>query len=168
MPRLQYTAQRHLEAPVTIGNERGPYRLGDRLVREKRVTFGRVLGLAGGLGAASGRRATGSSSNLYYLFLWSFGRAGAGGGFPSGYHELTAASDGLCAQGTPDIVQEPASGTSGSLWLPARQSDGSWQFQNQNSGLCLDIYGAGSNTGQQLDQWPCKNAAATNQDFTPH
>jgi hypothetical protein len=150
-------------------------------------------------------------------------QSSSGGGFPSGYHELTAASDGLCldvfgnttaagaaidqwtcnsqsnqqfqfvpvsggygelqaqnsgddvaaagnstAQGTPDIVQEPASGASGSLWLPAQQSDGSWQFQNQNSGLCLDIYGAGSNLGQQLDQWPCKNAPGTNQDFTPH
>lgn len=40
-------------------------------------------------------------------------------------------------------------------------------FQNQNSGLCLDVYGAGSNAGQQLDQWPCKNAAGTNQDFIP-
>ncbi len=33
-------------------------------------------------------------------------------------------------QGTPDIVQEPVSGASGSLWLPAQQSDGSWQFKN--------------------------------------
>jgi hypothetical protein len=47
------------------------------------------------------------------------------------------------------------------------QSDGSWAFQNQNSGLCLDVYGASSNAGQQLDQWPCKNAAGGNQDFTP-
>ena len=147
---------------------------------------------------------------------------GGGGGFPSGYHRLTAASDGLCldvfgnttasgaaidqwtcngqanqqfqfvpvsggygelqaqnsgddvtvagnstAQGTPDIVQQPVSGASGSMWKPEQQSDGSWQFQNQNSGLCLDIYGAGSGTGQQLDQWPCKNAPGTNQDFTP-
>jgi hypothetical protein len=147
----------------------------------------------------------------------------SGGGFPSGYHQLTAASDGLCldvfgnttasgaaidqwtcngqsnqqfqfvpvsggygelqaqnsgddvavagnstAQGTPDIVQQPVSGASGSLWKPAQQSDGSWQFQNSNSGLCLDIYGAGSNTGQQLDQWPCKNAPGTNQDFNPN
>jgi hypothetical protein len=53
------------------------------------------------------------------------------------------------------------------MWKPEQQSDGSWQFQNSNSGLCLDIYGAGSNTGQQLDQWPCKNAPGTNQDFTP-
>jgi len=53
------------------------------------------------------------------------------------------------------------------LWLPQQQSDGSWQFKNQNSGLCLDVYGAGSNTGQQLDQWPCKNAPGTNQDFNP-
>ena len=57
--------------------------------------------------------------------------------------------------------------TAASLWLPQQQSDGSWQFKNQNSGLCLDVYGAGSNTGQQLDQWPCKNAPGTNQDFNP-
>ena len=48
-----------------------------------------------------------------------------------------------------------------------QQSDGSWQFKNRNSGLCLDVYGAGSGTGQQLDQWPCKNAPGTNQDFNP-
>jgi hypothetical protein len=149
--------------------------------------------------------------------------SGAGGGsFPSGYHQLVVASNGLCldgygnsanagavidqwtcnnqanqqvqfvptsggygelqlqnsgqdvavlagstAQGQPDIVQEPVNGNAASQWLPQQQSDGSWQFKNQNSGLCLDVYGAGSNTGQQLDQWPCKNAADTNQDFTP-
>jgi hypothetical protein len=146
----------------------------------------------------------------------------SGGGFPSGYHRLVAASDALCldvygnttasgaaidqwtcngqsnqqfqfvpvsggygelqaqnsgddvtvagnstAQGTPDIVQQPASGASGSMWKPEQQSDSSWQFQNSSSGLCLDVYGAGSSTGQQLDQWPCKNAPGTNQDFTP-
>ncbi|MEV5942571.1 RICIN domain-containing protein [Streptomyces sp. NPDC051994] len=47
------------------------------------------------------------------------------------------------------------------------QSDGSYAFQNQNSGLCLDVHGAGNNLGQQFDQWPCKNTAGTNQDFTP-
>ena len=93
-----------------------------------------------------------------------------------GYGELQAQNSGddvtvagnSTAQGTPDIVQQPVSGASASLWKPAQQSDGSWQFQNSSSGLCLDIYGAGSNTGQQLDQWPCKNAPGTNQDFTPH
>jgi O-glycosyl hydrolase len=92
-----------------------------------------------------------------------------------GYGELQAQNSGddvtvagnSTAQGTPDIVQQPVSGASGSMWKPEQQSDGSWQFQNSNSGLCLDIYGAGSNTGQQLDQWPCKNAPGTNQDFTP-
>ncbi|MEV0408872.1 RICIN domain-containing protein, partial [Actinoallomurus sp. NPDC050550] len=58
-------------------------------------------------------------------------------------------------------------GAAGSMWKPVAQSDGSWSFQNQNSGLCLDVYGAGGNQGQQLDQWPCKNAAGSNQDFTP-
>jgi hypothetical protein len=72
---------------------------------------------------------------------------------------------GVTTQGQADIVQEPVSGDAASQWLPQQQSDGSWQFKNQNSGLCLDVYGAGSNLGQQLDQWPCKNAPGTNQDF---
>ncbi|MFC1436371.1 RICIN domain-containing protein [Streptacidiphilus sp. N1-3] len=90
-----------------------------------------------------------------------------------GYGELQAqnsgqdvtVANGSTAQGTPDIVQQPVNGSAAGLWLPQQQSDGSWQFKNQNSGLCLDVYGAGSNTGQQLDQWPCKNAPGTNQDF---
>jgi hypothetical protein len=93
-----------------------------------------------------------------------------------GYGELQAQNSGddvavsgsSTTAGTPDIVQQPASGAAGSLWLPAQQSDGSWAFKNQNSGLCLDVFGAGSNLGQQLDQWACKNAPGTNQDFTPH
>ena len=145
-----------------------------------------------------------------------------GGAFPSGYHQLVVANDGLCADvyqdtaasgaaidqwtcngqsnqqfqfvpgsggygelqaqnsgdeitvagnataaGTPDIVQEPASGSTSGQWLPMQQSDGSWAFKNSGSGLCLDVYGASSSLGQQLDQWPCKNAQGTNQDFTP-
>ncbi|HEU5429049.1 MAG TPA: RICIN domain-containing protein [Actinocrinis sp.] len=92
-----------------------------------------------------------------------------------GYGEIQAENSGQdvtvlggsTAQGQTDIVQEPVNGNAASLWLPQQQSDGSWQFKNQNSGLCLDVYGAGSNTGQQLDQWPCKNAPGTNQDFNP-
>jgi hypothetical protein len=92
-----------------------------------------------------------------------------------GYGELQAensgqdvtVSGGSTAQGVADIVQEPVSGAASSLWQPIQQSDGSYEFRNQNSGLCLDVYGAGSNTGQQFDQWPCKNAPGTNQDFTP-
>jgi len=90
-----------------------------------------------------------------------------------GYGELQAQNSGQdvavagssTAQGTPDIVQQPVSGAANSLWLPQQQSDGSWQFKNQNSGLCLDVYGANATQGQQLDQWPCKNAPGTNQDF---
>ena len=91
----------------------------------------------------------------------------------SAYGQLQAQNSGdditvtgsATASGTPDIVQEPASTSSSSQWLPVQQSDGSWEFENSASGLCLDVYGAGSNLGQQLDQWPCKNAAGTNQDF---
>jgi hypothetical protein len=93
-----------------------------------------------------------------------------------GYGELqaensgddVATSSGSTASGTPDIVQQVPNGAAGSLWLPLQQSDGSYQFQNSGSGLCLDVYKAGSNLGQQLDQWACKNAPGTNQDFTPH
>jgi hypothetical protein len=79
-----------------------------------------------------------------------------------------AVLNGSTSQGQPDIVQEPVTGNAASQWLPQRQSDGSWQFKNQGSGLCLDGYGAGSTNGQQLDQWPCKNAPGTNQDFIAH
>lgn len=58
-------------------------------------------------------------------------------------------------------------GAAAGLWLPVQQSDGSYEFQNRNSGRCLDAVGSGSNAGQQLGQWPCKNAAGINQDFTP-
>lgn len=78
-----------------------------------------------------------------------------------------AVANGSTAAGVPDIVQQASGSAANALWLPVRQSDGSWSFRNQNSGLCLDVYGAGSNLGQQLDQWPCKNAPGTNQDFTP-
>jgi len=93
----------------------------------------------------------------------------------NGYGELQARNSGqvvavannATAAGTPDIVQQARNGSPGSMWKPLQQSDGSWEFQNGNSGLCLDVYGAGSNLGQQLDQWPCKNAPGTNQDFSP-
>jgi hypothetical protein len=89
-----------------------------------------------------------------------------------GYGELQAGNSGDdvtatgTSSGTPDIVQQPPNGASASLWLPVRQSDGSYEFKNQASGLCLDVYGNGSNLGQQFDQWACKNAPGNNQDFT--
>jgi len=73
----------------------------------------------------------------------------------------------LSAAGVPDIVQQAVNGGSGSLWQPLPQSDGSWEFKNSGSGLCLDVYHASSSPGQQLDQWACKNAPGTNQDFSP-
>jgi hypothetical protein len=92
-----------------------------------------------------------------------------------GYGELQAQNSGdditvsgtVTAAGTPDIVQQPVSGSAASQWLPVQQSDGSWSFKNSASGLCVDVYGASTSTGQQFDQWTCKNAPATNQDFTP-
>jgi len=65
------------------------------------------------------------------------------------------------------IVQQSPNGASNSLWLPVQQSNGSYEFKNENSGLCLDVSGGVSTLGTQLDQWACKNAPGTNQDFTP-
>jgi hypothetical protein len=124
-----------------------------------------VFGNTGTAGAAIDQYTCNSQSNQQFQFL----------PIANGYGELQAQNSGQdvtvanssTAQGTPDIVQQPVNGAAASLWLPQQQSDGSWQFKNQNSGLCLDVYGNGSTTGQQLDQWPCKNAPGTNQDFNP-
>jgi O-glycosyl hydrolase len=124
-----------------------------------------VYGNTGNAGAAIDQWTCNGQSNQQFQFVPVSG----------GYGELQAQNSGQdvavanssTAQGTPDIVQQPVNGSAAGLWLPQQQSDGSWQFKNQNSGLCLDVYGAGGNTGQQLDQWPCKNAPGTNQDFNP-
>ena len=47
-----------------------------------------------------------------------------------------------------------------------QQSDGSWEFQNQNSGLCLDVYGAGSNLRPAARPVAVQERPGTNQDFT--
>jgi hypothetical protein len=95
----------------------------------------------------------------------------------AGYGELQAQNSGddvavagsSTVAGVPDIVQQSPNGASNSQWLPIAQSNGSYEFENQNSGLCLDVYHAGSNLGQQLDQWPCKSpGAGTNQAFALH
>jgi hypothetical protein len=91
-----------------------------------------------------------------------------------GYGELQAGNSGddvavansSTTAGTADIIQQTPNGNTASLWLPVRQSDGSYEFKNENSGLCLDVTKAVSTLGQQLDQWACKNAAGNNQDFT--
>ena len=91
-----------------------------------------------------------------------------------GYGELevgnagddVAVANSSTTAGTADIIQQVPNGNAASLWLPVKQSDGSYEFKNDNSGLCLDVTGASTSNGQQLDQWACKNAAGNNQDFT--
>jgi hypothetical protein len=125
-----------------------------------------VYGNTTASGAAIDQWTCNGQSNQQFQFV-----PGSGG-----YGELQAQNSGdditvtgsATAAGTPDIVQEPASSPASGQWLPLQQSDGSWEFKNSASGLCLDVYGAGSNLGQQLDQWSCKNAAGTNQDFNPN
>ncbi|NUR31705.1 MAG: hypothetical protein HOV83_38680 [Catenulispora sp.] len=124
-----------------------------------------VYGNTSNAGAAIDQYTCNGQSNQQFQFVPISGGYGEIQAQNSG-QDVTVANSST-AQGTPDIVQQPVNGSPASLWLPQQQSDGSWQFKNQNSGLCLDVYGNGSNTGQQLDQWPCKNAPGTNQDFMP-
>ncbi|EFL22191.1 putative ricin-type beta-trefoil lectin domain protein [Streptomyces himastatinicus ATCC 53653] len=122
-----------------------------------------VYGNSGSAGAAIDQWTCNGQGNQQFRFVPASG----------GYGELRAQNSGLdvavadssTAAGVPDIVQQAPGAAANSLWLPVRQSDGSYAFQNKNSGLCLDVYGAGDNPGQQLDQWPCKNTPGTNQDF---
>ena len=72
------------------------------------------------------------------------------------------------AAGVPDIVQQAPQRRVGQPVAAGAAVRRLLAVQEPGSGLCLDVYGAGSNPGQQLDQWPCKNAPGTNQDFTPH
>ncbi len=117
-------------------------------------------------GAAIDQWTCNGQSNQQFQFVAGSGGFGALQAQNSG-DDITV-SGSATASGTPDIVQEPASESASAQWLPMQQSDGSWEFKNSASGLCLDVFGAGSNLGQQLDQWSCKNAPGANQDFTPN
>jgi hypothetical protein len=124
-----------------------------------------VYGSSAAAGAAIDQWTCNGQSNQQFQFVPVSG----------GYGELQAQNSGddvavsgsAAASGVPDIVQQAPSGAASSLWRPLQQSDGSYEFQNSGSGLCLDVYGGGSNLGQQLDQWTCKNAPGTDQDFNP-
>ncbi|MGW1289929.1 RICIN domain-containing protein [Streptomyces sp. NPDC002586] len=124
-----------------------------------------AYGNSGSAGAAIDQWTCNGQSNQQFQFVPAAGGYGQLQAQNSGL--VVAVSGGSTTAGTPDVVQQAPSGAAGALWLPVRQSDGSYSFQDQNSGLCLDVYGGGSNLGQQLDQWPCKNTAGSNQDFTP-
>jgi ricin-type beta-trefoil lectin protein len=122
-----------------------------------------VFGNTSNAGAAIDQWTCNGQANQHFQFVPGAGGAGELRAQNSG-QDVVVANDST-AQGTPDIVTEPANGAAGSLWQPLRQSDGSYELRNQNSGLCLDVNGVSSTPGQQLDQWPCKNASGTNQDF---
>jgi chitinase len=52
------------------------------------------------------------------------------------------------------IIQYDQNGTTNGLWKPI-VSNGSWRFQNWNSGQCLDVTGYSTSLSVQLDQQPC-------------
>ena len=116
-------------------------------------------------GAAIIQWACNGQPNQQFQFLPGTGGNGELQAQNSG--QVIAVANNSTTAGTPNIIQQPRNGATNTMWRPLPQTDGSYAFQNQNSGLCLDVFGAGNNQGQQLDQWACKNAPATNQDFTP-
>ena len=120
-----------------------------------------VYGNTTASGAAIDQWTCNGQPNQQFQFVPGSGGYGALQAQNSG-DDITATGT---AAGTPDIAQEPPSSSASSQWLPTQQTDGSWEFKNSASGLCLDVYGAGSNLGQQLDQWTCKNTPGNNQDF---
>jgi hypothetical protein len=125
-----------------------------------------VYGAAGTAGAAIDQWTCNGQTNQQFQFVPVSGGYGELQARNSG--DDVAVSGGSTTAGQPDIVQQVPNDAASSLWLPVQQSDGGYSFRNQNSGLCLDVYGAGSNLGQQLDQWQCKNAPGGNQDFAAH
>jgi hypothetical protein len=125
-----------------------------------------VYGNTTASGAAIDQWTCNGQSNQQFQFVPGSGGYGALQAQNSG--DVVTVTGSATAAGTPDIAQEPAGSSASGQWLPVQQSDGSWEFKNSASGLCLDVYGAGSNLGQQLDQWACKNAPGTNQDFKPN
>jgi hypothetical protein len=90
-----------------------------------------------------------------------------------GYGELQNENSGsdIVVQGASTsagapVIQYTQNGTSNGLWLPIQLSDGTWQFKNQHSGLCLDMTSNSTSTGTQFEQWSCKSSAAgSNQAF---
>jgi hypothetical protein len=125
-----------------------------------------VFGNTTAAGAAIDQWTCNGQSNQQFQFVPGSGGFGALQAQNSG-DDVTVTGSATAA-GTTDIVQQPASSSASGQWQPVQQSDGSWEFKNSASGLCLDVFGAGANLGQQLDQWPCKNAPGANQDFTPN
>ncbi|GGR95197.1 hypothetical protein GCM10010269_37710 [Streptomyces humidus] len=124
-----------------------------------------VSGGSANAGAAIDQWTCNGQSHQQFEFVPSSGGYGQLRAQHSG--QAVAVAGGSKSAGTPDIVQQAPDGAAAALWLPVRQPDGSYSFQNKNSGLCLDVYGGSGSPGQQLDQWPCKNTAGSNQDFTP-
>ena len=124
-----------------------------------------VSGVSTAAGAAITQWTCNGQANQQFQFVPVSGGYGRLQAQHSGYDVAVANSS--TAAGVPNIIQQVPNSAPSSLWLPVKQSDGSYSFKNQNSGLCLDVYGANSTLGQQLDQWQCKNAPGTNQDFSP-
>ncbi|MFF7250670.1 RICIN domain-containing protein [Embleya sp. NPDC008237] len=85
---------------------------------------------------------------------------GTGPGSLDGIHTLTTGGKALddpnhsTAAGTPLITWAAGAGLNQS-WRFTRQSDGSYELANAESGLCADVEGASTTAGARIIQWTC-------------
>jgi galactose oxidase len=155
-----YEAAEQVQQSVTIGTPSGYHSwviAGDGLCMD-------VTGASVEAGAVVEQWTCNGGDNQEFQFVPGSGAYGELQGENSG--DDVAVAESSTTAGVPDIIQQVPNGAANGLWLPKQQSDGSWQFQNENSGLCLEVYEADDNPGQALDQSPCKNEPGDYQDFT--
>jgi hypothetical protein len=93
---------------------------------------------------------------------------GTSGGFLDGAHTLAAGGKALddpdhsTTAGT-QLITWTANGGSNQTWRFTRQSDGSYELVNAESGLCADVEGGSTAAGARVVQWTC--TGGTNQHW---
>jgi len=97
-----------------------------------------------------------SSDNLRWTFIPTSGS----------YYQINSVKSGLdavvqsasTAQGA-GIIQWSFGAAGNDLWLPEQNSDGSFTFYNQHSGLVLEDPASSMSTSTQMDQWGSNGGA---------
>jgi glucosylceramidase len=123
---------------------------------------------AAGAGTANGTAVQQAACTGATSQLWQFSPAA------TGYDEVlndNAQSEGeswnitggVGATASGDLLQTwnyGGSGNTNALFAPAAQSNGSYTFTADNSGLCLDVPSASTASGVQLEQYTCNGTPA--------
>ncbi|MEU6850395.1 RICIN domain-containing protein [Actinacidiphila alni] len=102
------------------------------------------------------------------LTVTAAGTTPPGGGL-DGDHTLTTGGKALddpnhsTSSGT-QLVTWTANGGANQTWTFTRQSDGTYQLVNRESGLCADVEGGSTSAGARIIQWTC--TGGSNQHWT--